>query len=93
MFEHGKRGIEKCRKDHEIDSYIIFSCREYFLFGMLIEKQKVSLMESYALSINDVHSFSLTHVDEFYVVVGMKRKVYEAHMRTHIYELAILQNS
>lgn len=43
MFKHGKRGVEKLREDHEIDGNIIFSCREYFLSGMLIEKEKVSL--------------------------------------------------
>ena len=93
MFKHGKRGVEKLREDHEIDGNIIFSCRVYFLSGMLIEKEEVSLMKRDALPVDDMHSFSLTHINEFNIVVGVERKVHEAHVWTHIYELTVLKNS
>jgi hypothetical protein len=59
---------------------------------MLIQEEQITFLQNDFLPIDDVRSRALAHIDELDKIVRVAREMHEAHMRTDVYELSILQN-
>ena len=89
--DHRERCVKKLRQDNKIHRNIILPGRKDLLHCILIQKQKVTLFEHNLVPIHDMCRCSLTHIDYFYIIMCMRRKMYKTGMRSDLDQLALLQ--
>ena len=88
---HGKCRVKKLRKHNKIDGNILLASRQDLLFCILIQKQKIPRLQNDLTSIQNVSGCSLTHIDHFYIIVLMLRKINKSRMGTHLYQRPLFQ--
>ena len=89
--DQADRCVEKLRKDDEIHGDILFAGGKDLLCGVLAQQQQLARLERYFRSVYDMHGFSLAHIDHFYIVMRVLRKVHKARVRAERNQLSLAQ--
>ena len=90
--QHLKRGVEKLRQNNEIDRDIVLSGRKDLLHGVLVQEEKLAGPQKHLVAVNDMGGLSLTHVDDFYVIMAVLRKMNEPGVGPDPDQFAVFQH-
>ena len=87
--EHFKSFVEKCGLNDKVYRNIVFACGQNLLRCILTEQKKLTLVQGYLFSVNDVHSLPRAHIYRLNIIVCVARKVDKSRVLSDAYEFSV----